>query len=665
MALVVASGNAAPGGEEGGGLASDSERNRKRGRRAKFALPGHEMKEDLEILNINGVAVDLEALANAGDPYGEELRRRSAGLETEAEFLGFLKDLGGQWGSRRKKRKYVDASDIGDTLPVGWKLLIGLRRKAGTVSLYCRRYISPSGEHFESCKEASSYLKSLFGVNEEVLPMDRCVDNGQHLDNLVSGTLTVATETNMNKYPRQDTYSSLPCLSLSIHQEKDVSLLGIENLEEVQVQDLFECRKCNMTFDEKDSYLCHLLSSHRKTTRRYRLGSSVGDGVILKDGKYECQFCHKVFNERRRYNGHVGIHVRNYVRSSEEFPGRVTATKIVNSPSKDGLPLRISKMDALVEIAQNSILEASSAGPTDESNKFNMISNPDTSATISDDTENLSCHGNEPEVEGRMISRVQSEHEQDDQDSRHVILDKEMVKINNASNVGDINYCSDIATENHGSSSQVFGVEEKPVVDVDITDHSGVRQLKVCEIHTLSSIEQGNCAIENNMNVEKYGNSVAGSSTSNSIIMENLQRHPEGNVIYGDTKSSLHLSQSFPLVNSSQDKRIEFCGVDQNLDNATGFDELKLDEIEPLRFNFLANDTEMGTGFDASVQFESREIMLNMEGRSLITDVCVWCRMEFNHQVVSEIQSDSVGFMCPSCKAKISGQHGFLFASEN
>lgn len=95
----------------------------------------------LEIVNRNGVAVDLEALANADDPYGEELRRRTVGMESEVELLGFLRDLGGQWGSRRKRRKIVDASEFGDALPVGWKLIIGLKRRVGRVTLYCRRYL--------------------------------------------------------------------------------------------------------------------------------------------------------------------------------------------------------------------------------------------------------------------------------------------------------------------------------------------------------------------------------------------------------------------------------------------------------------------------------------------------------------------------------------------
>jgi hypothetical protein len=95
----------------------------------------------MEIVNRDGAAVDLTALANAEDPYGEELRRRTVGMESEEELLGFMRELGGQWGSRRKKRKIVDAGVFGSALPVGWKLLLGIKRRDGRASIYCRRYI--------------------------------------------------------------------------------------------------------------------------------------------------------------------------------------------------------------------------------------------------------------------------------------------------------------------------------------------------------------------------------------------------------------------------------------------------------------------------------------------------------------------------------------------
>lgn len=161
----------------------------------------------------------------------------------------------------------------------------------------------------------------------------------------------------------------VPKTSIPHVKGMEFNLMGIDNLPEVQVRDLFECYKCNMTFDEKNPYLKHLMTFHQRTTKRYRLGSSIGEGVIIKqDGKYECQICHKVFQERRSYNGHVGVHVRNHVRHSEELPGEATVHKSDASPSQDKLPPRISKMDALIEIAQSSILDTSSAEQNDKAN---------------------------------------------------------------------------------------------------------------------------------------------------------------------------------------------------------------------------------------------------------------------------------------------------------
>lgn len=96
---------------------------------------------DRETLNSKGVAVDLVALGQMEDPFGEELRRRTLGLKTEEHLLGFLSGVEGQLGSRRKRRRFVDASLFGDVLPRSWKLLLGLKRKEGVAWLDCRRYV--------------------------------------------------------------------------------------------------------------------------------------------------------------------------------------------------------------------------------------------------------------------------------------------------------------------------------------------------------------------------------------------------------------------------------------------------------------------------------------------------------------------------------------------
>lgn len=154
------------------------------------------------------------------------------------------------------------------------------------------------------------------------------------------------------------THSALAKHSSNSNENEDC-FLGIENLPEVQVRDIFECVKCKLTFDEKDIYLQHLFSFHQKTTKRYKLGTPVGEGVIIKDGKYECQFCHKVFEERRSYNGHVGSHVRNTGKSSSEPAAPVDASKSSESSLQEKVPLRPSKKDALTEIAHDSKFETS------------------------------------------------------------------------------------------------------------------------------------------------------------------------------------------------------------------------------------------------------------------------------------------------------------------
>ncbi|CAK9174036.1 unnamed protein product [Ilex paraguariensis] len=608
---------------------------RKRDRKSKGnMLLENGVRIELDIVNKNGVAVDLEALANSDDLYGAELRKRTMGLNNEAEVLGFLSGLEGQWGSRRKKRRIVDASEFGDALPISWKLLLGLKRREGRVSVYCRRYISPTGQQFVSCKEVSAFLQSHFGLNDASQPTDLMATSIHQAHKVASHSQHAGFIHNDDDI-RHDmiSNSTLASSSLSGAHENEVSLVEIGNLAEVQVRDIFDCYKCNLTFDEKNDYLQHLMSYHQKTTRRYRLGKSVGDGVIIKDGKYECQFCHKVFQERRSYNGHVGIHVRNYVRGSEELLAPVTAQK----SSEDGLPSRISKMDALIEIAQNSILETSSPGPTDKPNSGSSLTKLNVeqmSAAHTDDEVNLGSGHSEMELEDCIANRALDQ-ELNQYDSKYAITDGEVMKF------GDT---WDFENVNVGCTNNL--------------DHPKLDEEENCgNIQVETGFENRHVKPNHNVIEDRVGQT----------IEENILQNGVADVSVPHVQSSI----CFPAFNAVSNKGENEYGTSQKLDNITGFEELKLDEIEPFQYSFvneqephslpevsmdLANDAGIEEGFNSSVRFESEAVMFNMDDRHQVTTLCVWCRTEFNHEAIdSEAQSDSIGFMCPTCKAKISG----------
>ncbi|PON81911.1 TFIIH C1-like domain containing protein [Trema orientale] len=675
------------------------ERKRKRGRKPKLkvqlqmqnvVVPEPGGRGGLEMGNRNGVAVDFSALGNADDPYGEELRRRTVGLEGEEALLGFLRELDGQWGSRRKKRKIVDASEFGDALPMGWKILLGLKRKEGRAWIYCRRYISPTGQQFVSCRDVSSYLQSISGVSTQESNGKKSEDIQEYRQITENNAGLIFKDADQ----RQDlnSNSAVPTPT-SNEQEKEVALLGMENLAEVQIHDLFECHKCSTTFDEKDAYLQHLLSFHQRTTRRYRLGSSVGDGVIIKDGKYECQFCHKVFLERRRYNGHVGIHVRNYVRRAEE-PATPTPEKKIESPTRDDLPSRISKMDALIEIAQNSMLETS-VGPDNGSkgrsdpDKSLAIPSPEFPVSNSDRELNMESSLSEQELEDSMIDQYHL----DQQDNENMVTDGSMEKTDDA---------SDLKEKQDDDTVKSFMEEDSLAFKSDEIDKSATEQERVSECDRPTSSSHIICNVENETKINDVGGTldhpkpVEVNTTkineleidldstihgpTNYIAAESIQQYSEGKEIsLENSDSAMSISQPipcFPSSNATSDKEEQIFHVEQRQGRITGFEELRLEEMEPFKYDFgngqesaslrevpidLEGTTEMEDAFGTSVHFESEEMMLNIAGRDQLTTACVWCGVEFNHDALdSEMQADSVGFICPTCKVKISGELNVL-----
>ncbi|XP_050124835.1 uncharacterized protein LOC126602067 isoform X1 [Malus sylvestris] len=215
---------------------------------------GNVKVEEAEIVMVNGrgVVVDLAAVENADGLFGEELRRRTEGMDTEVQLLAFLGGLEGQWSSARKKRKIVPADELGDVLPVQWKILLALKRNGGLVRLFCKRYIrvharkdisfnfgSPNREiygKFVSCKEVSSYLISYFGVGNKSIPGH--TDGSIQLSNkLVSGdgmqqdTNTFEDEIKANELPSR---SLMPITFVSPGHEKQENLFHTENSQEFQ-----------------------------------------------------------------------------------------------------------------------------------------------------------------------------------------------------------------------------------------------------------------------------------------------------------------------------------------------------------------------------------------------------------------------------------------------
>lgn len=242
-------------------------------------------------------------LADLVDPYGEELRQRTAGLGSESELLGFMNALEGQWGSRRRRRKFVNAGMFGDHLPCGWKLLLGLKRKERVAWINCRRYVSPKGHQFATCKEVSSYLLSLLGY-QEAKPTASQINNAGvhdlHVNSVGLHQQTISIEEKQIAVPVNSV--ALFNSSGDSHQQK---LQKDEAPIEVNAK---ECRKCNLTFHDQSAYMQHQLSFHQRKAKRRRVSKSGELGTNI-DGNYE-KTQQKTSGEVSGNFGHSAANVR-------------------------------------------------------------------------------------------------------------------------------------------------------------------------------------------------------------------------------------------------------------------------------------------------------------------------------------------------------------------
>ncbi|GER30066.1 methyl binding domain protein [Striga asiatica] len=627
---------AAPIGDLGYlGLQGNSKIKRKRMRSGKIMsekkLLENGVGVELQGVNGRGEVVDLVELEEKGDElYSEELRRRTVGLETEEDVLGFLSGLEGQWCSRRKKRKYVDAGMFGYVLPIGWKLLLGLRRRDYRFSVYCRRCISPTGQQFLSCKEAASFLKSYFAGNDTEQQREQKTCSIQQAYVLSSGKDELPADKTDDMAHGEISHSAL-VIDASNSVDIEDYLMGIDNLPEVQVKDIFECFKCNLAFDEKNLYLQHLFSFHQNTTKRYKFGTPVGEDVIIKDGKYECQFCQKVFDERHIFNSHVGVHVRNSGKHPDELALAVNILQKDKPQALDAVPSGSSNMNVSTEIAQNSTFEPSS-----------------------------------------IVT-----HEQATADQSVNLLQIEEVRVDSTepAKIQEEDHCGDLTVTEDLSHGNKIMMEDHSMTENDFSWDANVKIDAGC-INNSEAARSGE-------NIDKYEHCSLDMGDGdrclkpNDAHLEDIPGLTVGDIDFQDAVSSEPLAQSFqffPTFDSGSNKRAhDFSVVDQKLDNVSGFQELRFEDLDPFKYGFengqelpslpgehmnLGNGSGVVDGFDSSVAFGSDEVVMNTVDINKLT-VCVWCRAEFRLEgIESETPSDTIGYMCPMCKAKISGHFG-------
>ncbi|GKA61513.1 zinc finger, C2H2-like, DNA-binding domain protein [Tanacetum coccineum] len=84
--------------------------------------------EGLGEINVNGKKIDLLYLArDASDDFEANLNKTTEGMVKEAEFIGVLKDLEGVWSSKKKRRKFMEATIFGDSLPENLRIMLAFR----------------------------------------------------------------------------------------------------------------------------------------------------------------------------------------------------------------------------------------------------------------------------------------------------------------------------------------------------------------------------------------------------------------------------------------------------------------------------------------------------------------------------------------------------------
>lgn len=249
--------------------------------------------------------------STAQEPSVAQLKRKFPPLKTEAQLQDFFDKVGGQWASKRERRKIVDARDFGDGFPEGWKLLLGVRKKDGRFLIECRNYISPEGRKLKSCREVSAHMLSTrmhcpaVGTAQQpsgnsTNPVDSSGECSKQQTAHLNGVAFLNAE---EQQTSRSNASPMTVVKVEGNSIKDNCVIASDTS--------VKCSKGDLNLSNRSDSMAHLTGHHTQKVKKTSTSKSIVDGVIMINGKYECQICHKVFNERNRYTGHVGVHVRN------------------------------------------------------------------------------------------------------------------------------------------------------------------------------------------------------------------------------------------------------------------------------------------------------------------------------------------------------------------
>ncbi|KAI3750692.1 hypothetical protein L2E82_21441 [Cichorium intybus] len=656
---------------------------------------------DIETVNCRGVKVNLENLGRLEDPYGHEIRRRTEGMSTKDELLGFLGGLDGEWATSRKKRRVVNASDFGDALPKGWKLSLSIKKKSAHVWLFCRRYISPGGRQFDSCKEVSLYLLSLVG--EKALVKSNQTQSNNSDDFALKGTSVNARDRHV--------VLALPT-SLPRDFKKQVKS-NIVNPIDVQVEEIFKCLKCFMIFEGKVSLFDHQLLSHK--TERSQLDSEISELMVLKGGIFECQFCSNTYNERNQYNEHIVTHEINNTKICEPLESE-TAEK----------PVDLDPV-LLTEILDN--VEIKSHDATFGDKDTLVSSSPQSDHKINSDTE---LKVNEHIHDLNMNEKDDNEEEKapDVSDSKsdfNLVNETSMsVKENNEKFEISVETVDSIENDIVGiMSNNEDAVTETGVTHVDYKQESSRNNPLLDFDENRYSYGIANSRVDDsafdNLTEKESVNEDVGSKviTENFHIQDNVNNHPSNRSTevnlddfqifrnvdsvnnkvdsLGNSQNGLNLElcSLVPTVNEEFNFQDDVTGIYDNAPESseTGlFDHFSvtddifgnntLDEFkfgnsnaiyeDPVKkvskiedtFDVQTNlpyfpyDNNNNNNNNTGIEEEGFDSTFWTGGRNVITtSVCAWCRNEF--QMQPEIQG-GVASLCPNCSDGFSGQVNML-----